>query len=172
MKKMKLLKLLLIFLIPLSLFAKEEIDGAFGIKLGQESPNSSKLLTVEFTPVVPLEAFNVYEYTVTPISKQVHSIRAYLTNDNFSEQSMQQCYDFMKLLGTKYPEGSANSESGIYISVKEYLDSKGNSIKLVCHKVPMTTGPNEIKVISKDLLELAEEERLKLVFEKFKKSGL
>ena len=168
---MKPLKILILFLIPLSLFAKEEIDGAFGIKFGQEFPNSYEL-TVEFNPEIPLEGFNIYEYTVTPISKQVHSIRAYLTNDNFSEQSMQQCYDFMKLLGTKYPEGSANSESGIYISVKEYLDSKGNSIKLVCHKVPMTTGPNEIKVISKDLLELAEEERLKLVFEKFKKSGL
>ena len=158
---MKPLKILILFLIPLSLFAKEEIDGAFGIKFGQEFPNSYEL-TVEFNPELPLEVFNIYEYTVTPISKQVHSIRAYRTNNKYSEHSLQQCYDLAQLLNSKY--GPA--------VVDKYLDSNGNSIQLICPSPLVRLGPHEIKIVSKDLLELAEEERIKLSFEKFKKSGL
>jgi len=158
---MKPLKILILFLIPLSLFAKEEIDGAFGIKFGQEFPSSSEL-TVRFDPELPLEGFNIYEYTVTPISKQVHSIRAYLTKNKHSEHSLEQCYDLEKLLNSKY--GPA--------VVDKYLDSNGNSIQLICPPPYVRLGPHEIKIVSKDLLDLAEEERIKLVFEKFKKSGL
>ena len=161
---MKLLKILLIFFIPLSLFAKEEIDGAFGIKFGQEFPNSYEL-TVEFNPELPLEVFNIYEYTVTPISKQVHSIRAYRTNNKYSEHSLQQCYDLAQLLNSKY--GPAVEDK-----YDKYLDSNGNSIQLICPPPYIRLGPHEIKIVSKDLLELAEEERIKLSFEKFKKSGL
>jgi len=141
---MKLLKIILIFLIPLSLFAKEEIDGAFGIKFGQEFPDSDKLV-VEFKPAVPLDAYEKYEYSLTPISKKVYKVKASMPSEDCSTFFN----DTLMILDIKYKKKTPLT----------YTDDNDNTVKASC--LGRIFG-SFLTYTSSELSVVAEEERKKL----------
>jgi len=144
---MKLLKILLIFLIPLSLFAKEEIDGAFGIKFGQEFPDSDKIV-VKFKPAVPLDDYKEFEYSLTPISKKVYKVKASYPRTEICSRYFP---DILMVLDIKYKKVTDGYNSG------KYTDNNDNTIKAACNGYIsyLTYTSSELSVV-------AEEERKKL----------
>lgn len=146
---MKLLKILLIFLIPLSLFAKEEIDGAFGIKFGQEFPDSDEIV-VKFKPAVPLDDYNKFEYSLTPISKKVYKVKAYYPR---TKKCSRYFPDILMVLDIKYK----NVRYGYKKKSAKYTDNNDNTINALCtgHQSYLTYTSSELSVV-------AEEERKKL----------
>jgi len=103
---MKLLKILLLFIIPLSLFAnsanfaKEEIDGAFGIKLGQEVKAKYYYKdSIEIKDIQGYDGFEEYWYSITPKSNLVYRISAL----SFKEGGCGETFDLISIyLQEKY----------------------------------------------------------------------
>ena len=158
---MKLLKILLLLIIPLGLYANETIiNGAFGVNFGQEFPDSDEVV-VQFTPKFPISAFDEYSVRLTPKSKRVYSIIAnHKSNDSHSfDQRMQQCGRLLTLYRKKYtePYSSLVSFSGV--------DDNFNTIQLDCFA-------EELILTSKEFLKIAEDERIEFLNKEFEKSGL
>jgi len=102
---MKLLKILLLFIIPLSLFAnsanyaKEEIDGAFGIKLGQEVKGKYFKKFIKIKDIQGFDGFDEYWYSITPKSNLVYRISAL----SFKEGGCGETFDLISIyLQEKY----------------------------------------------------------------------
>jgi len=143
---MKSLKILILFLIPLSLFAKEEIDGAFGIKFGQEFPDSD-MLVVEFKPAVPLDDYKKFEYSLTPISKKVYKVKASMPSKDCSTFFN----EILTILDIKYKRE--------IIGKPKYTDDNENTVEASC--LGGIFG-GYLTYTSSELSVVAEEERKKL----------
>jgi len=174
---MKLLKILLLFIIPLSLFAnsanfaKEEIDGAFGIKLGQEVKGKYFKKFIKIKDIQGFDGFDEYWYSITPKSNLVY--RIFAEKRDFKEGKCGESFDLISIyLQEKY--GKIEKEI-TYPTIANYEEfqwfskDKNRRIQLRCSdKLKQFT----LYYDDFNLTDKAEKEKQEIELNKIKKLGL
>jgi len=173
---MKLLKILLLFIIPLSLFAnsanfaKEEIDGAFGIKLGQEVKAKYYYKdSIEIKDIQGYDGFEEYWYSITPKSNLVYRISAL----SFKEGGCGETFDLISIyLQEKYgkiEKEIANPAYADYEAFQWFSKDKNRRIRLACSDKSKLLG---LYYDDYNLTDKAEKEKQEIELNKIKQLGL
>lgn len=158
-------------------YAKDNIEGAFGLKLGDKFEESqaigSSSLTdgtpmLEFLPQKPFRSFNRYYVIVTPKTKLIHSIWGVGSFDKKAKCQKEQAL-VTAILQEKYGETSeANLAASIYNVDK--IDQGNRVIYTKCDGYSDVTL--SVRYIDSNLRQQAENERILIESQKLDSSGL
>jgi len=152
-----------IYLIAFLLVSKfsfaNNIDGAFGLKIGDYFSNKTSSQVIKFKPQNPLPGVSNYSVKLTPISNRIYEIRA--------EDDVDSCnirYDLDTILESKYGKPAIYESGSVYSSG---VYGKENIIVLACFSFS-THNSFSINYASPEMRKINKEEIEKLRLEKFK----
>ena len=154
-----------IYLIAFLLVSKfsfaNNIDGAFGLKIGDYFSNKTSSRAIKFKPQNPLPGVSNYWVRLTPISNRIYEI--------YATDSVDSCnikYELDTILKSKYGKPEIDAYGGSL-----YGNRKENYIYLSCI-ITSTINSFSINYFSTQMQKINREEIKKLRLEKFKSIDL
>jgi len=151
---------LIAFLLVSKFSFANNIDGAFGLKIGDYFSNKTSSRAIKFKPQNPLPGVSNYWVRLTPISNRIYEI--YATDD---VDSCNIRYELDTILESKYGKPELVVDGSVYGNRKE------NYIVLTCFSYSSSYSFN-INYHSPEMQKVNREEIEKLRLEKFKSIDL